>query len=60
MQYAVSGVAGGNGGGPPGRQNRTSGVVGMVRKKVFKGTVNFWVRRKIFRVMGETFRVGRI
>ena len=35
-----------------GRQNRAFDVDEMVRKKVFKGTENFWERRKIFRVVG--------
>ena len=36
-----------------GRQNCTFEleVDVMVRMKVFKGTENFWVRRKIFRMM---------
>ena len=34
-----------------GRQNCTFEVDVMVCMKVFNGTENFWVRRKIFRVM---------
>ena len=43
------------GAGRPGRQNRTFVVDEMVRNKVFKGTENFWVRRKILRIMGKNF-----
>ena len=47
MDLLASGATRG-GGGAMGRQNRAFGVDEMVRNKVFKGTGNFWERRKKF------------